>query len=122
MEIILANYGIFLTHLESLAQTDPQALKRAELVGFPKKWVQSKYPTHLPFYLDILQPIKVLSFVMQQEIQDPVVQLRHIQDFTWSMTKPGALLQESINKTTTHFTNFTKFQKDVVSEEEVNKY
>ena len=60
--------------------------------------------------------------MVQQEIHDPVVQLRHIQDFTWSMTKPGALLQESINKTTTHFTNFTKFQKDVVSEEEVNKY
>ena len=63
-----------------------------------------------------------MSLVVQQEIHDPVVQLRHIQDFTWSMTKPGALLQESINKTTTHFTNFTKFQKDVVSEEEVNKY
>ena len=47
MEIILANYGVFLTHLESLTQTDFQALKRAELVGFAKKWVQAKYPIHL---------------------------------------------------------------------------
>ena len=38
------------------------------------------------------------------------------------MTKLGALLQESINKTTTHLTNFMKFQKDVVSEEVVSKY
>ena len=64
MEIILANYGIFLTHLESLAQMDSQALKRAELVGFAKKWVQAKYSIHLALYVDILQPIKVLSLVM----------------------------------------------------------
>ena len=29
----------FLTHFESLAQMDSQAFKRAELVGFAKKWV-----------------------------------------------------------------------------------
>ena len=48
---------------------------------------------------------------MQQEIYDPVVQLRHIQDFPWSMTKLGALLQDSIDKITTRLTNFTKFQR-----------
>ena len=122
LEIILANYGVFLTHLESLAQTDSQALKRAELVGFAKKWAQAKYPIHLALYLDILQPIKVLSLVMQQEIHNPVVQLRHIRDLTWSMTKLGALLQESIDKTTTGLTNFKKFQKDVVFGEGVNRY
>ena len=105
-----------------LALTDSQALKRAELVSFAKTWVQAKYPIHLALYLDILQPIKVLSLVMQQEIHDPVVQLRHIQDFTWSITKLSALLQEGINKTTTRLTNFTKFQKDVVSEKGVKKY
>ena len=38
------------------------------------------------------------------------------------MTKLGALLQDSIDKTTTCLTNFMKFQKDVVSEEGVSKY
>ena len=38
------------------------------------------------------------------------------------MTKLGALLQESINKTITLLTNFMKFQEDVLSEERVNKY
>ena len=122
MEVILANYGVFLPHLELLAQTDSQALKRTELVSFAKKWVQAKYPIHLALELDILQPIKVLSLVMQQEIHNSLVQLRHIRDFTWSMTKLSALLQESINKTTTCLTNFTKFEKDVVSEEGVNMY
>ena len=66
MEIILANYGVPLTNLESLAQTDSQAFKRAELVSFAKKWVQAMYPIHLALYLDILQAIKVLCLVMQQ--------------------------------------------------------
>ena len=34
MEIVLQNYGIFMTHLESLSQNDSQALKRAEVEGF----------------------------------------------------------------------------------------
>ena len=101
-----------------MVQVDSKALKRAELVSF----VQAKYPTHLALNLDILQPIKVLNLMIQQEIHDPVVQLRHIRNFTWSMTKHGALFQESIDKTTSHFTNFTKFQKDVLNEEGVNKY
>ena len=68
----------FLTDLESLAQMDSQALRRAEPVNFAKKCIQAKYPIHLALYLDILQPIKVLSLKMQQEIHDPVVQLRYI--------------------------------------------
>ena len=31
MEIILAHYGIFMDHIESLSQTDSQALKRAQI-------------------------------------------------------------------------------------------
>ena len=31
MAIVLQNYGVFITHLESLAQTDSQALKKAEI-------------------------------------------------------------------------------------------
>ena len=49
MEIALCNYGVFMQHLESLAQTDPQSLKRAELEGYSKKWMNAKYPIHLAF-------------------------------------------------------------------------
>ena len=38
------------------------------------------------------------------------------------MTKLGASLRESIDKTITLLTNFMKFQEDVLSEEGVNKY
>ena len=114
MQIVLSNYGVFMAHLESLAQTDSQALKCNKLVGYSKKWQQAKYPLS---YLDILQPLKIISLVMQQETHDPVKQLKHIRDFTWSMTKLSALLEESINQTTARLTNFTKFLKDVVEED-----
>ena len=106
-----------MAHLESLAQTDSQALKCNELVGYSKKWQQAKYPLPLALYLSILQPLKVIFLVMQQETHDPVKQLKHIRDFTWSMTKLSALLEESINQTTASLMNFTKFLKDVVEED-----
>ena len=53
MEIILANYSIFMAHIESLSQTDSQALKRAEIEGLAKKWLQGKYPIYLAMFLDI---------------------------------------------------------------------
>ena len=59
-------------HLESLAQTNSQSLKRAELEGYAKKWMNAKSPIHLAIYLDILAPLKVLSFEFQKEIHDPV--------------------------------------------------
>ena len=37
IETVLQNYGVFMQHLESLAQTDSQALKRAELIRWAKK-------------------------------------------------------------------------------------
>ena len=122
MEKVLSNYGVFITHLESLSQTDSQALKRAELVGFSKRWVQAKYPIHLAIYLDILQPIKVLSLTMQQEIHDPVIQLKHIREFNWSMGKLQGLLNQSIDGNTIRLTNYTKFLKDVVHEDGEHKY
>ena len=96
MEIVLQNYGIFMTHLESLSQNDSQALKRAELEGFFKHWLQAKYPLNLAIYLYILQPVKVLSLAMQQELHDPAVQVEHINEFGWSMLKLNALHTESI--------------------------
>ena len=50
MEIILANDGIFMAHIESLSQTVSQALKRAEIETLAKKWLQGKYPMHLAVF------------------------------------------------------------------------
>ena len=61
MEIIVANCSIFMTHIESLSQTDSEALKPAEIEGLAKKWFQGKYLMHLAMFLDILTPIKVFD-------------------------------------------------------------
>ena len=38
MKIVLENYGAFLSHIESLSQTDSNATKREELKGYFNKW------------------------------------------------------------------------------------
>ena len=47
MNIFLKNYGIFITHLESLANIDSQALKHHEIKGYAKKWQYAKFPLHI---------------------------------------------------------------------------
>ena len=67
MNIFLTNYGIFITHLESLANTYSQALKHHKIKGYAKKWQYAKFPLHIAMYLDVLMPFKVLSVSLQQE-------------------------------------------------------
>ena len=71
---MLRNYGVFIQHLESLAQTNSQSLKKAELEGYAKKWMTAKYPIHLAIYLDILTPLKVLNLGFQKKSMTPVLQ------------------------------------------------
>ena len=118
MSVILQNYGIYITQLESLAQTDSQALKRAEIEGFVKKWEYAKYPLYLPLYLDILTPVKVLSQHMQQEMHDPITFLRRVQEFTWTRAKLKILVDNSLEGATTRVTNYAKFLKEVSDNDE----
>ena len=92
MNIFLKNYGIFITHLESLANTDEQALKHHEIEGYAKKWQYAKFPLHITMYLDVLLPLKVLSVSLQQEKHDPVYMLRNVHEFNWSMSKLQLLI------------------------------
>ena len=97
MEIMVENYGAFMTHLESLAITDSQALKKAEIEGFAKWWKQASYIINAAIYPDVLSPIKRLSLAMQQERHDPVKTVRHVQEFTWTMAKLKILIDESLD-------------------------
>ena len=113
METVLQNYGVFMQHLESLAQTDSQALKKAELVGWPKKWMDAKYPIHLAIYLDVLTPLNVLSLGFQNEKHDPVSKIRRITKFNWSMAKFKILIDQSLDDNSQRLTHYTKLLKDM---------
>ena len=93
INIFLKNYGIFITHLESLANTDSQTLKRHEIKGYAKKWQYAKFPLHIAMYLDVLTPLKVLSVSLQQEKHDPAYMLRIVHEFNWSMSKLQLLVK-----------------------------
>ena len=94
---LLTNYGAFMEHIESLAQTDSQALKRAELVGRSKTWMDTICPTYSAIYLDILAPLKVLNLSFQKEKHDPVSAIRRITEFNWSMAKLKILIDQSLD-------------------------
>ena len=81
LEVLYESYGIFIVHLESIAQTDFQALKRAKIEGFTKKWKHASYMIHTAIYLDMLSPLRRLAVALLQEIHDPVMAVRRIRDF-----------------------------------------
>ena len=81
-EIVLNNYGIYIKHLESLANTNSQALKHAKIEGEAKKWKNGKFPIHLAIYVDVLTPLKVSSLGFQKEKHDPTEAVRRIKEFT----------------------------------------
>ena len=112
METVLQNYGVFMQHLELLAQTDSQALERAELVGWSKKWMDAKYPIHLAIYLDVLTPLKVLSLSFQKGKHDPVSAIRCINEFNWSMAKLKILIDQLLEDNSQRLTHYTKLLQD----------
>ena len=112
-EIVLRKYGVLMQHLESLAQTDSQSLKRAKLEGYAKKWMNNaKYPILLAIYLDVRTPLKVLSLGFQKEIYDLVSAVRHVTEFNWTMAKLKLLIDHSLEDNATRLTHFTKFLKE----------
>lgn len=113
LNVVLQNYGVFITHLESLAKTDSQDIKRAEITGFVKKWQYAKFPLYIAMYLDVLLPLKVLSVGMQKEEHDPVLILRRLRDFNWTMVKLKLLVENSLQGSTQRLTNYTNFLKNV---------
>ena len=118
IEIILANYSIFMADIESLSQTDSQALKWAEIKGLAKKWVQGKYYMHLAMFLDILRSIEVLGLTRQQEVNDPVNTIKRINEFSWTITKLKLLISNSVDESRKQLTNFMKFLNQVTFTED----
>ena len=100
MTKVLSNYGAYIAHLESLSQTDSQALMRSELEGHSKKWKDAMYPMYMVIYLDILSSIRRISLAMQQELHNPVKVIKRIQEFNWTMTKLVIVLDEALSEGT----------------------
>ena len=114
MQIVLDNYGPLMSHIESLSQTDSQAAKRAELVGFLKRWTDASIPIYMAIYLDILSPLQQLSLGLQQELHDPVKAVRRIKHFNWTMAKLRLVIDESLESPESNIlTNFKKLVRNI---------
>ena len=113
MKIMLENYGSYSSHVESLSQTDSQALKRAELKGYLLKWKDASILISFAIYLDVLSPLKQLSLSFQQELHDPVKVVRCIRDFNLTMVKLKLLVDESLENPDSIMTNLKKLFQDI---------
>ena len=58
MRIGLEHYGPLKSHIESLSQTDLQPKRRAQLIGFIKRWKNASLPLSMSVYLDVLSPMR----------------------------------------------------------------
>ena len=108
MKIMLENYGAYISHVESLSQTDSQALKRAELKGYLLKWKDASIPISLAIYLGVPSPLKWLSLSFQQELHDPVKAVRYL-----TMVKLKLLVDEFLENPDSTMRNLKKLFQDV---------
>ena len=113
MKKVLENWGVYMTHIESLSQTDSQPKKRAELQGFLRKWKHAKYVIHIAIYLDVLAPIRQLSLGFQQNLHDPVRAVKRITDFTWIMAKLTLLIDQDLESKTSRLTFYKRLILEV---------
>ena len=118
MQVALDNYGMFITHIESLATTDSQATRRAELRGYLTRWKDASLPIHIAMYLDILRPLRRLSLGFQQEVHNPVKAVRRVQEFTWTMSKLQLLIESSLDEPGSIMTSYVKFVNEVTENDD----
>ena len=97
MENVLSNYGPYMTYLEQLAHTDLQPKKREEIKGFVNKWKDAGYLMHILIFIDILSLMHRLSLSLQRDKHNPVKKMRHLNEFTWTMSKLCLLFENSLD-------------------------
>ena len=78
MKMCLDKWGIYIQHLESLAE-DKKSLKakdRAKLKGYLTDWKKPSIPLLLALFIDLLEIPSILSLTFQSEKVDTVEAMR----------------------------------------------
>jgi hypothetical protein len=68
LRLVLDKFGIYLMHLENLAQEEGNA----KLIGHLRKWKTSKMVLYIAFFIDVLTPAAELSKIFQEDDIDIV--------------------------------------------------
>ena len=73
MRNILANYGVYMGHLEKMTEDKSYPSKdRAKFKGYLKKWKHAKTPLYLALFIELLSPVRILALAFQSEEVDIV--------------------------------------------------
>ena len=77
MKMCLDKWGIYIQHLESLAEDKPYKPKdRKKMKGYLRKWKKTEIPFMLALFIDMLEIPSILSRFFQADIIDPVYAFR----------------------------------------------
>ena len=86
--------------------------------GFVNKWKDTGYLMHIAIFINILSPMQRLSLSLQRDKHDLVKVTRHLNEFTWTMSKLRLIIENSLDKNgdgqvKTHFKTFcSKVEND----------
>ena len=53
---------------------------------------------HIAIFIDIISPMSRLSLSLQRDKHDPVQVTRHLNEFTWAMSKLHLILENSLDE------------------------
>ena len=69
----LEKFGVYITHLQNVVE-DPsyQVADRAKVKAYIASWSSATTLVNLCFFLDVLNPVEILSLSFQKEFADPV--------------------------------------------------
>lgn len=77
MKKVLDKFDVYMVHLESLCNDASYSTKdRAKFQGYFKKWNSTEMLLNIAYYIDILEPIRLLSITFQKSDIDVVKSAR----------------------------------------------
>ena len=88
MKKILDKFDVYMVHLESLCNDATYSTKdRSKFQGYLKKWNSTKMLLYIAYYIDILEPIRLLSIAFQKVDIDVVKSARALSKVKKTISK-----------------------------------
>ena len=105
-----------------MAITDSQALKKAEIEGYIKRWKNTSYVIYAAICLDVLSPLRRVPLSTQKEKHNPVKSVRRIQEFNWTTTKLKLLIGKSLEIEGGNMTHYKRMMSKIELRDDGKRY
>ena len=116
MKKILDKFDVYMVHLESLCNDATYSTKdRSKFQGYLKKWNSTKMLLYIVYYIDILEPIRLLSIAFQKVDIDVVKSAR-------ALSKVKKTISKMKDRSIWRFPSIAMTQRNISVKEGENVY